>query len=664
MSKKLISKTVSAMLLTTMSFYTLPVFAFTKDETVYSNLDSKGNSYKTIVSTHLDNKENEKVINDLSDLLSIENTNGDEKFSLEGNNLIWDADGADIYYQGESQKELPIECNIKYELDGKEISADELAGKSGKVKISLEYINKDEHSISINGKTEKLYTPFVVIAGTTIDNKNNSNIEISNGKLVNDGTKTIVLGLALPGMQESLNVSKNTIDIPNNIEITMDTGSFEFNNIVTYVTPKIIEEDDIEFFDKLDEIYNQVNTIKQASKQIEAGASELKEGTDLYSQKSKEFNNAMNEFSSGVSSANNSYTELNKGIDTLNQNTSKIKQGAENLSNGAEKVSTNIRTIATKLGDVQTGITSLQKGEEKLQTGLSTIIKSLDGISVENNSDKIKALNGLKAKNQEQIKTLNTTNTKLKTQMATLDAKDDAELIALLKEQLTNNLTSIGILQANNDTIDMTITSLKGTNLSSVKALKDGINQINEGVNGLSTGTKELYTGVSQIKTGADTLAEKSEELSEGAKTLNEGVKALSKGTSNLATGSSKMKSGLSTLNTSSGKLTDANNELTKGATTLKEGASTLSEGISTFNKEAIDTICSYINGDLKGIQTRVEKLQELANKYNNFTMLNDGTAGNVKFIMIIDSIKKQESQTNKQEIILNDGKTEEKEEQ
>lgn len=664
MSKKLISKTVSAMLLTTMSFYTLPVFAFTKDETVYSNLDSKGNSYKTIVSTHLNNKENEKVINDLSDLLNIENTNGDEKFSLDGNNLIWDANGADIYYQGESQKELPIECNIKYELDGKEISADELAGKSGKVKITLEYINKDEHSVNINGKTEKLYTPFVVVAGTIIDNKNNSNIEISNGKLVNDGTKTIVLGLALPGMQESLDISKSTIDIPNKIEITMDTGSFEFNNIVTYVTPKIIEENDMEIFDKLDELYNQVNTIKQASKQIEEGANELKEGTDLYSEKSKEFNNAMNEFSSGVSSANNSYTELNKGIDTLNQNTTKIKQGAESLSNGADKVSTNIRVIATKLGDVQTGITSLQKGEEKLQTGLSTIIKSLDGISVENNSDKIKALNGLKTKNQEQIKALNTTNTKLKTQMATLDAKDDAELIALIKEQLTNNLTSIGILQANNDTIDMTITSLKGTDLSAVKALKDGINQINEGVKGLSTGTKELYTGVSQIKTGADTLAEKSEELSEGAKTLNEGAKALSQGTSTLATGSSKMKSGLNTLNTSSGKLTDANNELTKGATTLKEGASTLSEGISTFNKEAIDTICNYINGDLKGIQTRVEKLQELANEYNNFTMLNDGTEGNVKFIMIIDSIEKQENDTNKQEIILNDNKNEEKEEQ
>ena len=664
MSKKLISKTVSAMLLTTMSFYTLPIFAFTKDETVYSNLDSKGNSYKTIVSTHLDNKENEKVINDLSDLLNIENTNGDEKFSLDGNNLIWDADGADIYYQGESQKELPIECNIKYELDGKEISAEELAGRSGKVKISLEYINKDEHSISINGKAEKLYTPFVVIAGTTIDNKNNSNIEISNGKLIDDGTKTIVLGLVLPGMQESLNVSKNTIDIPSKIEITMDTTDFEFNNIVTYVTPKIIEEDDIEFFDKLDEIYNQVNTIKQASKQIEAGANELKEGTDLYSQRSKEFNSAMNEFSSGVSSANSSYSELNKGIDALNQNTSKIKQGAENLSSGAEKVSTNITSIATKLGDVQTGITSLQKGEEKLQTGLSTIIKSLDGISVENNSDKIKALNGLKTKNQEQIKTLNATNTKLKTQMATLDAKDDAELITLLKGELTNNLTSIDILQANNDTIDMTITSLKGTDLSSLKALKDGINQINEGVKGLSTGTKELYTGVSQIKTGADTLAEKSEELSEGAKTLSEGIKELSKGTSTLATGSIKMKSGLNTLNTSSGKLTDANNELTKGATTLKEGATTLSEGISTFNKEAIDTICNYINGDLKGIQTRVEKLQELANEYNNFTMLNDGTEGNVKFIMIIDSIEKQENDTNKQEIILNDNKNEEKEEQ
>lgn len=663
MSKKIISKTISVMLLGTMAFYTLPVFAFTKDETVYSDLDSKGNPYKTIVSTHINNEDNEKIINDLSDLLNIENTNGDEKFSQDGNNLIWDANGADIYYQGESQKELPIECNIKYELDGKEILAEELLGKSGKVKIRLEYTNKDEHRVNINGKNEKLYTPFVVVAGTTIENANNSNIEISNGKVINDGTKTTVLGLALPGMQESLNISKSTIDIPNNIEITMDTTDFEFNNIVTYVTPKIVEENDLEIFDKLDEIYNKVNTIKEASSQIEEGANELKEGTDLYSEKSKEFNDAMNQFSNGVSSANSSYADINNGINTLNQSSSKLKDGANTISNGSIAISSNITNIATKLGDVQTGIGALQTGEKELQSGLSQIMQSLNDVTGVDNSAKIKQLQIVIDTNNSQITSLNELNKKLQTQVIKLNEIEDAELIDTLNTQIRANEASKKILEANNSATNETIMTLQNTDISSIKALKFGIDKVYEGINNLSAGTGELYNGVAQIKSGADILAEKSNELSEGAKVLNEGTTDLSQGTSDLSYGSNKMKNGLNTLDSSSNQLAIANNELTKGATTLSDGANQLSEGITTFNKEAINTICNYINGDLSNMQTRIEKLQDLANQYNNFTMLNDGTEGNVKFIMIIDSIKKQENETNKQEIILND-RNEEKEEQ
>ena len=170
MNKKVISKITSGVLLCTMLAYTTPVLAFTKDETVYSKIDSNGNNYNTIVNDHIINNEQEQLINDISDLLNIKNVNGDEEFSQDGNNLAWHAEESDIYYQGESQKELPIECNVKYELDGNEITASELVGKSGKVKITIEYINKDAHTVNINGKDQTLYTPFVVVCGTIIDN--------------------------------------------------------------------------------------------------------------------------------------------------------------------------------------------------------------------------------------------------------------------------------------------------------------------------------------------------------------------------------------------------------------------------------------------------------------------------------------------------------------
>lgn len=198
MNKKFISKITSGILLCTMVAYGAPVMAYTKDETVYSKLESDGGLYNTIVNNHIKNEEENKLIKDLTDLLNIKNTNGDESFNLDGNSLSWNSEGKDIYYQGESNKELPITCSVKYELDGLEITAKELAGKNGKVKITIEYTNKDAHEVKINGRNETLYTPFVAVCGTIVDNDKNKNIEITNGKIVDNGSKSVLMGMALP----------------------------------------------------------------------------------------------------------------------------------------------------------------------------------------------------------------------------------------------------------------------------------------------------------------------------------------------------------------------------------------------------------------------------------------------------------------------------------
>ena len=88
--------------------------------------------------------------------------------------------------------------------------------------------------------------------------------------------------------------------------------------------------------------------------------------------------------------------------------------------------------------------------------------------------------------------------------------------------------------------------------------------------------------------------------------------------------------------------------KLSAGTNELDSGIEELAEGITKFNTEGIDKICNYINGDLKDITTRIDKLEELANNYNNFTMLNNGDKGNVKFIMISDGIKSEEDSKEK----------------
>lgn len=278
MKKSLGKKVISSVLLGTICTYTLPVIANTKDETVYSKVNQKGENYSTIVSEKISNDNNSDLLEDITNLLNIENTNGEETFERSGDKIIWKSNGNKIQYQGTADKELPVQMNIKYELDGNEISADEIAGKSGKVKVTIKYINNDVHDVKVNGRWTKMYTPFVAIAGTIIDNKNNENITVTSGKIVDNGNRTVVAGIAMPGMKESLNIKSNDIEIPDTIEIAMDAKDFEMGNIMTYVTPKILEEDDLKILDDVGKIYSKVNELQNASVQLVDGSKAIQDG--------------------------------------------------------------------------------------------------------------------------------------------------------------------------------------------------------------------------------------------------------------------------------------------------------------------------------------------------------------------------------------------------
>lgn len=655
MNSKKITKVVSSILLCTMTLYTAPVFAYTKDETVYTKYDSNGKAYKTIVSTHLKNDENEEILKDLSNLLNIKNTNGDETFKQDGNSLIWNANKTDIYYQGETDKELPIDVNIKYELDGKEMSANEIVGKKGKIKVIISYTNKDEHMVNVNGKNVKMYTPFVVVAGTIIKNDNNRNINITNGKVIDDGNKTVVLGLALPGLQESLNISKDKVEIPNTIEITMESDKFEMGSVMSYVTPKVIEKEDLSIFDEIEDLYQKVDTLSSSSKQILDGANTFKNGTETYSEKIQEFESAMKQVSDGMTSANSNYSKINEGIKTLNTSSSELNAGSKQVADGISQVEANLNTVNEKLGEILNGSQSLQDGENQIIAGIDTIIAKLNALPTVDNSSKITELKTLIQANQGSITKLTTANTTLQQQY---DAIEDVATKEALKAQIDGNNSMIQLLQANIQALNSTAETLTATDSNSIQELKTGLSQVKSGLTSLKNGTDTLTTGIGVLKEGTNTLAQKTGELGAGANSLYQGTNKLVEGTSTLKTGSEEMKKGLSTLDNGGSQLLSANKQLVSGASTINEGAQKLAEGIDTFNKEGINKICDYINSNVKDIVTRVDKLSELSLQYNNFAMLEEGTNGNTKFIMIIDALKEENKKENAKEKAVIDFKS------
>ena len=622
MNKKSISKVTSAILLGTMLAYTSPVFAFTKEETVYSKLDNSGSNYKTIVSTHIQNTENSDLIEDMSDLLNIKNTNGEETFTQDGSKLTWNANKNDIYYEGKSEKELPVECKVKYELDGKEIEAKELAGKSGKVKITLQYTNKEERTVNVNGKSVKMYVPFVVVTGGIIKNDKAKNVTISSGKVVDDGSKTIIAGIAMPGLQESLGVSKSDVDIPNEIEITMDATNFEMGNMITYVTPKILEENDLSIFNKIDGIYGKVQTLESSMNQIQDGATALADGTG-------ELANGTNELKTGTSTAYN-------GANTISNEVNKsIKSLAADNSDALDEqtlagIEAQAAAGATLTEEQKAGITAQAKASavltEQQKAGITAQAKA-NAVLTEEQKAGIIAQAKVSAVLTEQQKAGIIANASA-AKGAELTETEKALVIATAQSTATTTAVNTALKTAQDTaTTTAVATALKtaqdtATTTAVATALKTA----------QDTATSAAKTTASKVasEVGNQVKKEATKKISSQMKTLNNGLNQLTNGLSTLDNGAQALKD---------------------GANKLDEGAKTLSTGIRTFNEEGIKKICNLINGQLKEKVDRVKKLKELSEEYNNFTMLEKENDRNVKFIMIMDSIKKQEEA--KQDVVI-----------
>lgn len=657
MNNKVISKIISGTLLCSMVGYTLPVFAYTKDETVYSKMDSNGKNYKTIVSTHIKNTENADLINDLSDLLNVKNTSGDENYTQDGNKFVWNANKNDIYYQGESSKELPIECNVKYELDGKELSANEIAGKSGKVKITLQYTNKEERTVDINGKKVKMYVPFVVVAGTIIENENARNIEVSSGKVVDDGSKTVVVGMAMPGLQESLGLSDDEVEIPSNVEITMDATNFETSSIMSYVTPKVLEEDDLKVFDNLDEIYGQVNTLQTSMNQIQDGANTLKDGTT--------------QLATGANTLKDGVTTAYNGAQTISSEVTKSTQSLKN--DKSEALDSKTLELIKKQAAESSKLTDEQKAQIKAQAQKSAVLTDEQKAQIKAQAaDKAKLTDAQKAEIIALAEKGAALTEKQKAQI-TEKAKDGAQLTeeqkkAIIANAQANYPTTLtdaekAIKTAQNTAEQTAVKTALATAETVAKqtAVATALNVAQQ----VATQTAETTAieTAQQIATQTAITTALTTAQSTATTTAMQTSTTVAKQVGNQAkkTFTNQVVSQMSTLGNGLNQLTSGLSELNNGATTLangtnqvNDGATTLAEGIKTFNEEGIKKICNYINGDVKDLTTRVQKLTDLSKDYNNFTMLDGENDGEVKFIMIADAVKKQEdSEQNKEEAVL-----------
>lgn len=289
-----------------------------KNETVYVLANADGSVKKIIVSDWIKNSLNEKSLKDKTDLSDVKNVKGDESYVMDSDNMrVWNADGADIYYQGTISKELPVDLKVSYKLDGKAVSAEEIAGKSGKATIRFDYTNKQYSEVNIGGKTEKIYVPFAMLTGLMLDNDVFSNVSVTNGKIINDGDRMVVAGFALPGLQQNLNLSKDKLEIPDYVEITADVKNFALTTTLTLAANSLFNEIDTSKLNSADDLQAQLNELTSGMTKLINGSSELYGGLTTLLSKSKELVAGIDKLAAGSDELLGGTAALNAGLNTL-----------------------------------------------------------------------------------------------------------------------------------------------------------------------------------------------------------------------------------------------------------------------------------------------------------------------------------------------------------
>lgn len=576
-----------------------------KDESVYLISDANGNVNKTIVVDHLKNKDKKDTLEDASNLSDIENVKGKEKFTQSGDKLTWQAGGKDIYYQGTATEEPPVTQKVTYYLDGKEISPEDLAGKSGKVKIRFDYTNTTSYTETVNGEKQTVSVPFAAVTGLVLGD-GFENIEVTNGKAEVSDSSSVVLGYALPGLKDSLGIKEGDLDgdvnIPEYMEMTADVENFSMPAAMTFVVnaSDYVSTDGIDTSD-LDDM---INDLKDASTQLQDGSKTLAEGTDTLADGLSTLQSKLGTFASGVGTLQSglkAYTDgvstLSGGLNTLGNSTGALVSGADKLNDGAKSLKAGITSVDAGVDSVQENVNKLNGAAAQISTGASDLDTKAQALA-QGASDLNDGVEKLASTVQGMPETVKSSINDTLKQLSSF-------VPVLIVAGYDNTLAQTGVTVDNVDKVT-TFAKEKEAEIKEIiarSATKNahGYNELpdksksevdktyNEAMEGLyqGQGAVMVYTQINQT-VSSEQSQNQVKELTEGASSLKEntakfqkeGTTTLKEGTSALATGTSALASGLTPLKEGTKQLVAGSNSLAEGMDSLANSVPTLTSGI------------------------------------------------------------------------------------
>lgn len=616
LSKKLVFLVVMA---TTMSNFTAYAGEMHKDETVYVILDENGKPTSNIVSDKISSDEVLGEFEDKSSLSNIKNVKSDEEAKINGETLKWNVNSNELYYEGNSEKELPLSIEIKYEFNNKEVDPKDVLGKEGSFKISINVKNNKYETKRIKGEDRKIYLPILTATECILPNDVFSNIKVSAGKIIDDGSNSMITLISIPGLEESLNLNELTkgikkkenifdIQLKDSIEIEGNTTDFQVPYIALVGTVINEELDGLDEVESFSDIKDKLNQLEEGGEELLNGQKELQEnyilfdeGVDKAASGSEDLNSGLSQLNDKIPTIKAGMIELRDGINQLYGKSPELVQGIKDMSDGARELNDGISQINNKAPELYNGTTELNSGLNELQSkipGLEGGITAVDnGINTVNDNmqtlaagatslnEGLASLNDSESIFTEGVNGFTSSIKSLRDGYNQIDfgikaAKDGS---SQLKIGLSEGINDIGRLRDSTDTIDglnlqinQVYEAIKESNPEAAEQLLNISNSLSyvstaqrEGIDEVISKSNEALLAAGQLEGGLS-------EVSEGSNSFMENFDALVNGADNINTSALQIKEGVTNLYAGSNDLVNGANELYVGTSNLAEGSSSL----------------------------------------------------------------------------------------
>ena len=525
-----------------------------KEETVYVNAKASGKTDKVTVSNWL--KNSGSVSGDLEDestLSDIKNVKGDEKYTSDGDKLTWATDGEDIYYQGTTDKKLPVSVKLNYYLDGKQMKPSELKGKSGHLKITVDYKNNEKQNVSLDGKDTEVYTPFVMMTGMILPNETFSNVTIDNGKIISDGNKNIVVGFGMPGLKDSLNLSSEESDkvtIPESLSIEADVTDFTMSSTYTVALSDLLDDMNMDDIADVDDLQTALDDLEDAALQLVSGSDTLADGAGTLADGVNTYTEGVDTLNAGIQKYLGSNGELSGSVTEYVNGVNKVVKGVQDYTDGVNTLADGVSSYVDGEKQLAAGasqLTQLSTGLKKVQSAIAKMEASTDGKGKDREDIKV-ASSELAAGTQALEDSLGTKQVQaLMAQVGSM-VQTGNELIAQTEqlesgmqkgvaEPVTNIVKELTVLQKELDGLNTQLTNLKTTCESKVTELNTAIDDYNNKVaaakNAANTSSEKISQSIQALeiqKSKASSDAEKQQlqqsiDALKNAKTAADGLK-------------------------------------------------------------------------------------------------------------------------------------------